>query len=229
MKKRLLPVIHIKTPEHTLEQVDVAVANGADGVWLINHAPHGEGSATMQHLERARHRHPDLWIGVNLLGTPAHVAMRIVTMTSIRGARIDGLWADDSGIRDDGASPKARNVWTAKREAGWEGEYFGSVAFKAGPIIQDPAKAAAAAVPFMDVVTTSGTATGVAADLDKVRAMKEAVGDHRLAVASGITPENARDYMPYVDDFLVATGISQNFHTLDPAKVRVLAATLHEE
>lgn len=57
--------------------------------------------------------------------------------------------------------------------------------------------------------------------------MREAVDEHRLAVASGVTPENVQDYLPYVDDFLVATGISKNFHTLDPEKARELAGIIH--
>lgn len=224
--RRLLPVLHLRDVKLALAQVGVAVDNGADGVWLIHHADSAD--VTLKIFERVRHQNPDLWIGVNLLDVSAHVAMRLVTTVSSRGQRIDGLWADDSGITDRGPSHKTREVWAAKEDTGWPGEYFGSVAFKAGPAVQDPARAAAAAMRHMDVVTTSGPTTGVAADIDKIRAMREAIGDHRLGVASGITPDNAQDYVPYVDDFLVATGISLDFHTLDGAKVRALADVVHE-
>lgn len=223
--KRLLPVIHLRDPEHTLAQVAIAVECGADGVWLINHA--GSSESTFGHFARVRHRNPDVWVGLNLLDLTAHSAMRIVTTSFARGNRIDGLWADDAGVTDEGVAPRARLTWKVKEETGWPGEYFGSVAFKAGPEILHPAQAAEVAGAVMDVVTTSGPATGVPADVDKVRTMKRALGDHRLAVASGITPDNVGDYLPFVDDYLVATGISRDFHTLDPAKVRALAEAVH--
>jgi predicted TIM-barrel enzyme len=71
----------------------------------------------------------------------------------------------------------------------------------------------------MDVVTTSGPGTGQAARPEKVRAMKEAIGSHPLALASGVTPENVTDYLAWVDCFLVATGISYTFEELDPGRV----------
>lgn len=52
--------------------------------------------------------------------------------------------------------------------------------------------------------------------------MKAAVGDFPLAIASGITPENVGEYLPWCDCFLVATGISCSFEELDPERVRAL-------
>lgn len=225
MKKRFFPVIHLKSRDQAHEQVAVAVENGADGVWLISHSD--DAPDTHRTFDRVRHRNPELWIGLNLLGFPTPMAMRIVTTAFANGERIDGLWADNGGIMDDGVRHTAKITWETKQDTGWPGEYFGGVAFKGEAPVSDPAKAAKAAARFMDVVTTSGPATGVPAEVGKIRQMKGALGDHRLAVASGITPENVGDYLPYVDDFLVATGISCDFHTLDPAKVRALAALIH--
>lgn len=225
--KRLLPVLHILSDDvdHTRHQVAVAVENGADGIWLINHS--GTSVRMHEHFDNVRADHPDLWVGLNLLDMPAQTAMRIVTTTFTQGRRIDALWADDSGITDQGALPKAQETWEMKKDAGWAGEYFGSVAFKVGPLIRNAARAALAARGYMDVVTTSGPATGVAADVEKIKDMRAMLEGQRLAVASGITPENAEVYLPYVDDLLVATGISHDFHTLDPVKVRALADVVH--
>ena len=51
-----------------------------------------------------------------------------------------------------------------------------------------------------------------------------ALGDAPLALASGITPENANLYAPLVDIFLVATGINfdGDFHNIDPARLNAL-------
>ena len=40
------------------------------------------------------------------------------------------------------------------------------------------------------MITTSGSGTGIAADVAKIHTMKKAIGSHPLAIASGITPEN---------------------------------------
>jgi len=75
----------------------------------------------------------------------------------------------------------------------------------------------------MDVVTTSGVATGQAADVDKIATFRAAMGDTPLALASGITPENAMDYED-IDCFMVATGINKqgNFYDIDPDRLAAL-------
>lgn len=55
---------------------------------------------------------------------------------------------------------------------------------------------------------TSGIATGHEADLTKIQTFRDAIGDAPMALASGITPENATEYCGLVDCFLVATGIN---------------------
>jgi uncharacterized protein len=108
--------------------------------------------------------------------------------------------------------------------------YFGGTAFKGLGYAEDEdaEKAAKMATEFMDIVTTSGSETGEAAPVDKIVSMKKAIGDRSLAIASGITLDNVRVYLPYVDFFLVATGISRSFHELDAVKVRELAGVIHE-
>ena len=74
----------------------------------------------------------------------------------------------------------------------------------------------------MDVVTTSGPGTGWSASVEKIGAMKEALGDFPLAIASGVTPENVTDYLGIADCFLVATGISKSFEELDASLLEAL-------
>ena len=71
--------------------------------------------------------------------------------------------------------------------------------------------------------------TGVAPSVEHVRAVSEGartVPGSRVAVASGITPENVGPFLPLVDDFLVATGISSSFYQFDKVRVRDLAAQM---
>ena len=76
----------------------------------------------------------------------------------------------------------------------------------------------------MDVVTTSGRATGAAAHVKKISDMREGCGDAAMALASGVTPENVSQYVSLIDAILVATGVSPpgDFYNFDPAKLGAL-------
>ena len=71
----------------------------------------------------------------------------------------------------------------------------------------------------------SGPGTGRAADLDKMKAFKEGC-QCKLAVASGVTPENVSSYKDFVDAILIATGISETFHKFSDIKMAKLAKVL---
>jgi predicted TIM-barrel enzyme len=81
----------------------------------------------------------------------------------------------------------------------------------------------------MDVVTTSGVATGQEADVGKIETFRRAIGDTPMALASGVTPENAAAYAD-VDCFMVATGINApgNFYDIDPERLAALLRVTRE-
>lgn len=213
-----LPVVHAETNAQSLRNVKIAADNGADGVFLINH--HISFLDLMDVYEVVRKELPELWIGLNCLDLGRSAIDYLPSETA-------GLWVDNAGVTE-GTRPTAvaSEFLNRRRERGYVGLYFGGVAFKYQTAVKDVAAAARSARPYMDVVTTSGVGTGHAADVEKIRLMKEAIEDHPLAIASGITPENVHDYMPYTDCFLVATGISDSDTELNPGRVRKLAGLL---
>ncbi|CAD7959193.1 unnamed protein product [Amoebophrya sp. A120] len=79
---------------------------------------------------------------------------------------------------------------------------------------------------YMDVVMTSGTATGIAAERAKILSMRTGVGPEKpLGLASGVTPDNLAEYLSLgVDVVLVATGVSDDFHELSEDKLQRLIA-----
>jgi len=58
--------------------------------------------------------------------------------------------------------------------------------------------------------------------------MRLGVGDSALAIASGVSPENVTEYMPYADVFIVATGISEqgSFYELSLRRLITLMTLL---
>jgi hypothetical protein len=143
---------------------------------------------------------------------------------------LDGSWCDNPGATSAGPSPLCREIneeLARVRLDNPEYLFFGSVAFKTHDPEPNPAQAAVVAMNLGWIATTSGTATGVAPPAEKLEDMKMAVAANDLAVASGITPDNAAELAPHVDWILVATGISETFYTFSPALCKSLrAATL---
>lgn len=211
----VLPVVHVESEHQARRNTDLARQAGADGVFLINHFSDCEDLLAIH--RRVSEDHPDWWIGVNCLDLDPPEVFELVT------DGVAGIWVDDAGVDErEHGQPLAEQATAARERSGWKGLYFGGVAFKYQRPVEDLTRAARIAVRHMDVVTTSGPGTGIAAACDKIVAMKEAVGDFPLAIASGITAENVGDYLDVVDCFLVATGISRSFTELDPVKVRRL-------
>ncbi|HMV32537.1 MAG TPA: hypothetical protein PKA50_10495 [Gemmatimonadales bacterium] len=205
----LLPVVHCCDPAQAAQQADLARESGADGVFFINQG--GMSGAQVARLAREYGLANRGWfVGVNLLGV-----VDSFKASTLIGSCISGLW-------DDAWSDGPLN---------WSGAYFGGVAFKYQRPEVPPEKWGEAARAARDagvaVVTTSGPATGEPAPVEKARAMRDALGHHALALASGITPENVGDFLPYVDAYLVATGIERSFGEFDASRLRALAEQIH--
>ena len=215
-----LPVIHAITTEQALRNAQIARDNGADGVFVINHEIDGQRPLDFRALLALRSAVaaalPGFWVGVNCLDLPAAEVFAAVDNN------VPGVWTDNAHIDDADGELQAAKAVDAKRQ-GYAGLYFGGVAFKYQAPVADEAVTAARSRAHMDVVTTSGAATGSPADMAKIYRMHAALAGHPLGIASGITPENVAAYLPYVSCFLVATGISRTFTELDPARVRLLA------
>lgn len=211
----ILPVIHVDSEAQALRNVEIARNANADGVFLINHGMSATELLSIHRVVFAQYS--DWWIGVNCLDlTPVQVFQAIDNT-------VKGVWVDNAMIDENAEQqPSAEKVLTVREKAGWSGLYFGGVAFKYQRPVDDLASAARKAARYMDVVTTSGPGTGDAASTEKIRVMKQALGHHPLAIASGITPENVHEYLDCADCFLVATGISHSFEELDVERVTAL-------
>ena len=223
----ILPVIHVLDEEQAVINVDVALDNGAHGVFLINHDFGVQPFLPI--IRHVRHQFPDLWLGLNFLAVTGKDAFPILAELESDGYRIDAYWADDARIdesKDVDHQDEAKTILQTKEQCGWKGMYFGGTAFKKQRYV-DPADyhtSAKLACQFMDVVTTSGIATGHEADLDKTAVFRDAIGQSALALASGITPDNAHLYRHQVDAFLVATGINHDsdFYNINAEKLKQL-------
>lgn len=223
----VLPVVHVVDNAQAERNVAIAIEQGAAGVFLINH-----DFAYTQFLPIIRHvraRFPSVFLGVNFLAVTGLHAFGELGKLQAEGVQVDAYWADDACI-DEHARPDAQTqaqaIAQARVASQWQGLYLGGTCFKKQREVNpaDYAQSAKLATEWMDVVCTSGVATGHAADAGKISTFRRAMGDAPLALASGITPENAAQYAADVDCFLVATGINApgDFYNIDPARLHTL-------
>lgn len=224
----VLPVIHVLETERTCRNVEILIGEGAAGCFLINHD--FDVPPFLDIIRDVRARYPSLWLGVNFLAVTGRDAFPQLADLAREGCAVDGYWADDARIDEAAPADAAGQVEAAEiaaARAGWDGLYFGGTAFKKQrPVAAaDYGRSAEIAADWMDVVTTSGQATGIEADDAKIATFRAAIGDAPLALASGISPDNAERYRD-VDAYLVATGINHagNFYDIDPARLRQLLA-----
>ncbi|MGI9464900.1 MAG: hypothetical protein ACR2OM_13215 [Aestuariivirgaceae bacterium] len=218
-----MPVVHVLDIEQSAGNIRIATGEGAPGVFLINHD--FDKAKLIPIVQEIRGRFPALWLGVNFLAVTGRDAFPVLGRLEKQGCTVDAYWADDARIderRAEDDQPEAAEIARVRAESGWSGLYFGGTAFKKQRAVDADAYETAArlAVPFMDVVTTSGKATGHEAARSKVKAFRRGVADKALALASGITPDNAGSFAD-VDCFMVATGINVDgdFYNIAPAKL----------
>jgi len=220
-RNTLLVVVHTETVKQALRNASVAREGGVDGIFLINHSI--TAGQLLEIFREVQAQHGDWWIGLNFLDLAPSSAVAMLP----DGA--SGIWLDNGGIVEGDFDPseQARQVRSIQQAYSGEPLLFGGIAFKYQQRVNDVAHVAQLAAPHMDVVVTSGEGTGIAADIAKIRTMKEAIGEHPLALASGVTVENVGDYLEWVDCFLVATGVSDSHTELNPLKVGALADRIH--
>ena len=175
---------------------------------------------------------PEFWIGVNFLAVTGQTAFPILASLQREGYRVDAYWADDACIDERVEKQVEANLISKiRKDCEWQGLYFGGTAFKKQrPIApKNFGISAEIAAKYMDVVTTSGVATGTAADVGKLEVFRSALPNTPLALASGINPDNILNYS-MVDCFMVATGINKtdDFYNIDPSKLRLLMSRCKE-
>ena len=221
----VLPVIHVLDSPQAKRNLATVAECGAPGAFLINHD--FDVAQFLPIIEDCRKAYPDLWLGGNFLGISGEIAFPILSELKKNGTGVDAYWADDARIDERVEGQAEAESIAGIRETGlWDGLYFGGTAFKKQRDVESEKYrlSAGIAANYMDVVTTSGVATGQPAVLQKILDFREGVGDSPLAIASGISPENVSDYMEHADAFLVATGVNVpgDFYNLDPRRLRQL-------
>ncbi len=222
-KKRVfLPVIHVDSEEQAVENAKIAFESRADGLYLVSHIH--DVSQFMEIFDKVAEAHPGKWVGLNF--GPRFGA--VDPLDWIRHKRVDGIWLNHAQIGDATVGSDMARLLLQRSSVPHPFVLFGGVAYKLQPTPEHLDLTVANATRFVDVIVTSGDEVGVPPSFEKMRIIREAAGDHPVAIAGGLTPDNIEDFLPYADCFMVATGIYRSFHYFDPAKVRAIAHLLKD-
>lgn len=205
--KEIIPVIHYVSHGQILFNVELCVSMGIESVFLINH---NYGSDAILELCTAildvKEKYPSLWVGVNFLGVENRAALALA-----RKHGADGIWCDNAHLCVKGEETEAYYLWQSILNEG-SILYFGGVEFKyqKQPKTEDLPWVYEQACKYVDVITTSGEGTGKEIDLDKLKRIRETIGeDQLLAVASGVNKDNIKEISQYANYFMVASSITE--------------------
>lgn len=203
---KIIPVIHHVDSKLTLEQAKIVSDSKAFGIFLISMTGDNEHLPMLAKVIKARY--PHLKLGTNLLGNTALETVKINL-----DFELDMSWSDEPIIHGDKISPEANEISNLVKN---KHLFFNSVAFKYQKEDPNPKQATLNSYNLGFIPTTSGQATGKAADMGKISNMASVLAQRTLGIASGLTPKNVFSYVPYVEYGLVSTGISKNFHEIEP-------------
>ena len=216
MRPQIIPVIHYQNDVQCLRNAEIAFETGCESVFLIQ--MEGKNDLLPLVAKAIKAQHPDKLVGINYLGLePAYAVAANI------GHGLDMTWTDVQLTHSAGMPWKQAVQVQEELQRHPDHLLFSGVAFKHQAEEPDPEFAALTALHAGFIPTTSGEATGVATETDKIVKLRRSLGPTAsLAIASGITPDNAHEYAPYLSHILVATGVSATFYDFDIDKLRAL-------
>lgn len=201
-KKVFLPVVHVWDVAHALKNAKLLYDHHVDGLFLINN--NCSVDILIDAIKSVRREFPDKWLGINILG----ISIRELFL-KIADLDFDGLWLDSAMITEESEFQNiAEFIQDQLGSMNFKGLYFGGIAFKyQRTVIKDLKKVIDIASSYVDVILTSGEATGMQIKEEKLKKFTELVKCNPLGIASGVTNKNLITSIKHADVFIVGTYI----------------------
>jgi hypothetical protein len=169
-------------------------------------------------------------LGINVLRNDASAALAIAAVCGLDCMRVNvhaGAMVADQGILQGRAHRTLRDRARLGTAVAILADVWVKHAAPLGIAPPDPASAArdAAYRGLADALIVTGEATGAAADVERLRAVRAAAPDRPILVGSGVTSANVGRYLDAADGFIVGTSLKEDGDVrrpVDPARVREL-------
>ena len=193
MLTEIIPVIHMVNEDQVFANVNTCIKCGIKKVFIINHVVSVE--ELLDCAYKVKSAYNLLWVGVNMLGLTAEQALTRSLLN------LDGIWSDSS------LEPAQTYLYQYYKRI-HKGMFFGGVSFKYQPQPIDLKSACELSKLTTSVATTSGSGTGQSPTTYKIKLIREYLGEHPMAIASGISSENIHLYKDLANYLLVSTSIT---------------------
>lgn len=208
--------------KHAMSDVQASIEGGADAIVLIN-----EESSFAQldtALTQVRGEFPNATLGANFLGDETEPYGFQKSFELAQKHHLQLVWTDFSGVDAmvDYPPMDFHRLQSIDR-----GNFFycSGIQFKYGRFVdtQKPIETSALqAMGWLDGINISGSATGVTCEIDKVKRVRTAIGNHPIGLASGVNTENVGAFLPFIDYALVGTSLMDPNHRIIKEKVTEL-------
>jgi hypothetical protein len=194
--KRILPVIHLIDEKTLFQNIETCLECNINQVFIINHIT--DYKDLLQKSLLVKNKYPEMWIGINCLDLHPQYILN-------QDFNFDGVWIDQTLTLKDIENKKFR------------GEVFSGLNFKYQKQFEnEELKEMINLIKITsNIACTSGSGTGKEAPLEKIKNIKALLGDFPLALASGVSVNNIESYLPYVNNFLVASSITDKNEVID--------------
>jgi hypothetical protein len=212
------------TLEDAIKDLETSFANGADAIVYEGH----DYKKMDQYLTEIRKRFPKAVLGVNFLGGDDNLNTYKETFELAKKHHCQIAWTDFSGVDLIKEAPEVSlNSIAAAKPA--DVFYVSGIHMKYSTLIdanKPIEQSALQAMGWVDGIVITGPATGQATDPDKARRVRDVIGQYPMGAASGVSAENVKTILPYIDYALVNTSISDKDHRIIGEKVRALRTAM---
>jgi membrane complex biogenesis BtpA family protein len=166
-------------------------------------------------------------LGFNVLRNDARAALALCTACGGSFIRVNvhtGAMLTDQGLIEGNAFDTLRY----KKAICPDAEIFADVHVKhAVPLgnwkIEDSARDTIER-GLADALIVSGAGTGLAADVEDVERVRIACPNAKILLGSGVTLENARDFLPLADGFIVGSSLKSGGKIANPVDIKRVSA-----
>lgn len=212
------------TLEDAIKDLETSFANGADAIVFEGH----DYKKLDNYLGEIRKRFPKHVIGVNFLGGDDNLNTYKETFALAKKHNCQIAWTDFSGVDLIKEAPEI-SLNAVMKEKPADVFYVSGIHMKYSTLI-DASKpieqSAMQAMGWMDGIVITGPKTGVATDPDKALRVRGVIGNYPMGAASGVSAENVKSILPYIDYALVNTSIADKDHRIIGEKLKALRAAM---
>lgn len=228
LKKQIWVVGYVNaTLEDYYKDCEEAFNNGADAiVWETR-----DYKKLDEALTAIKAKYPNKTFGVNLLGPDEKLMTYKETFELAKKHNLQIAWTDFSAVDLIKEAPETSlHAIDALKPS--DVFYVSGIHMKYSTLIDTHKpiqRSAIQAMGWVDGIVITGPKTGVATDPTRAKDARSAIGDHPLGAASGVSSENVKTILPYIDFVLVNSSIADKNHRVIGAKVKELRLAMDQK